>query len=69
MEDLKREIKLIKNMIHFHSVSGNKGLKKKFLVTEAMFGRIIFFSLIGLATLNVINPRLKYITVGVRNVL
>ena len=30
MEELKREIKLIKNMIHFHGVIGNKGLKKKF---------------------------------------
>ena len=30
MEELKREIKLIKNMIHFHSQLGNKGLKKKF---------------------------------------
>lgn len=30
MEDLKKEIKMIKNMIHFHSQLGNKGLKKKF---------------------------------------
>lgn len=30
MEDLKKEIKLIQDMIEFHSELGNNGLKKKF---------------------------------------